>query len=75
MMRTMKDKERILLIAKVFLDLNGPATAKEICDYIEKCPVQVQKWVSPNVLGSLLKAHCCFESEKEDRPRKYWIRG
>ena len=33
-MRTMKDKERLFIIIKVFLHLNGPATAKEIVEYL-----------------------------------------
>lgn len=74
-MRELKDKERILLIAKVFLDLKGPATAKEICDYIESSPVRIQKWVSPLVLSGLLKAHKDIESSKEkNRSSKYWIK-
>lgn len=75
-MRTMKDKERILLVAKIYLDLKGPSTAKEICDYInDSCPVKVQKITTPHVLSGLLKPHKDIGSGNEkNRGKKYWIR-
>lgn len=74
-MREMKDKERILLITKIFLDLNGPATAKEICNYINSCPVKIQRWISPLVVSGLLRSHKKIESSKEkNRSRTYWIK-
>ena len=69
-------KERILLVAKIYLDLKGPSTAKEICDYInDSCPVKVQKITTPHVLSSLLKPHKDIGSGREkNRGKKYWIR-
>lgn len=52
-MRTMKDKERFYLIIKIFLDLYGPATAKEIANYLRICPVQIH--FNPTKIGVLLR--------------------
>ena len=73
-MRTMKDKERVLLITRIFLDLNGPSTAKEISDYIENCPVKLLMWINPAVIGSLLRGQKgILNNGNETRPRKYYL--
>lgn len=71
-MRTMKDKERFFLITKIFLHLNGPSTAKEICRYIEKCPVNLLMTVSPVSVGSLLRGQSWVERDKEEGS-KTWM--
>ena len=54
-MRTMKDKERLFIIVKVFLDLNGPANTRQICDYlINRCPVKLETIITPIKVGVLL---------------------
>jgi len=64
MPRTMKDSERIILIMKVFLDLKGPSTAQEIAEYVEECPVGIQKVVSSHTISSLVKGNHAFRSRR-----------
>lgn len=63
-MRTMTDKERFFIIAKIFLHLNGPATSKEISDYVNRCPVKLQKDFTPVRVGSLLRAQNWVKKER-----------
>lgn len=73
-MRTMKDKERLFIIIKVFLHLNGPATAKEIVEYLQICPVKIQKPLHPNTLGSLFRGNPQkIKAIKNTRPKKYMV--
>lgn len=77
-MRTMKDKERVILIAKIFLDLNGPSTAKEIAEYIETCPVRIQMWLNSNVVSSLLSKHKDIDGKfpkNRNSGKVFWIKG
>lgn len=76
-MRTMKDKERLMLVIKVFLDLNGPATAREITNYIERCPVRFETVLSPIKIGALLRGHKTIRKtdKTSHKPRKYFIEG
>ena len=71
-MRTMKDKERFFIIVKVFLSLYGPATAIEISNYINKCPVRMEKEFSPVAIGVLLRGHRWVEKHKE-KNKGPWI--
>lgn len=76
-MRTMKDKERFFLVVKVFLHLNGPSTAKNISEYIKKCPVRMQKEFTTVKIGVLLRGQPWIKKErKNDRePWTYSIEG
>lgn len=68
-MRTMKDNERFYIIAKIFLDLYGPATAKEISEYIHICPVQLE--VSPTKVGVLLRDQIWILRTKQKGKRQF----
>lgn len=74
-MRTMKDKERFFLVVKVFLDINGPSTAREIAEYLKKCPVRMQKDFTPVKIGLLLRGQSWLKKERigETKPWKYWV--
>ena len=76
-MRTMKDKERLLIIIKVFLDMNGPSSAKEILDYINRCPVKIQKRLTIQGIGNLLKNQRLIKKKKDNgkktRNHIYWV--
>ena len=64
-MRTMKDKERLLLIVKVFLDLNGPASTSQITDYlVNRCPVRLDSIITPIKVGALLRGHPRIKKER-----------
>ena len=75
-MRTMKDKERFYIVVKVFLSIYGPATAKEICDYLKNCPVRMQKEFTPIKVGLLLRGQAWAKKYKENNkdPWKYEIK-
>lgn len=71
-MRTMKDKERLMIIIKIFLDMNGPATSNEIASYINRCPVPIQSIVTPYKIGQLLRQQKNIKIH-DDRVRKYSV--
>ena len=73
-MRTMKDKERLFIVVKVFLHLNGPATAKEIVEYVQECPVKIQKPLHPNTIGSLFRGNPQkIKAIENTKPKKYMV--
>lgn len=76
-MRTMKDKERFFIITKIFLDLNGAATSKEISEYIRKCPVRLQQNFTPVKVGSLLRGQEWVEREidKAKKIKRYKVKS
>lgn len=63
-MRTMSDKERFFIIAKIFLHLKGPSTSKEISDYVNNCPVKLQRDFTPVRVGSLLRGQHWVKKER-----------
>lgn len=65
-MRTMKDRERFFLIVKIFLDVHGPATSREIAEYIKTCPVRLQKEFTSVKIGVLLRGQTWVNKEKEN---------
>lgn len=73
-MRTMKDKERLFLIVKVFLDLNGPANTRQICDYlINRCPVKLGMIITPIKVGVLLRGHPGIKKERVNNVTTYEV--
>lgn len=68
-MRTMKDNERFYIVAKIFLDLYGPATAKEIAKYVNGCPVKIN--VSPTKVGVLLRDQIWVLRTKQKGKRQF----
>lgn len=75
-MRTMKDVERLMIVIRVFLDLHGPATARQISDYVNyDCPVNFVRGISPTSIGNLLKGHKRGIRVKREKDRKiYWLK-
>lgn len=75
-MRTMKDIERLMIIIRVFLDLNGPATAREIADYVNRCPVNLLTPVTSLKIGGILKDKRDIIKEKgtSHKPQKYSVK-
>ena len=75
-MSRLKDKERFFLILKIFLHLNGPATAKEICTYLKNCPVKLQKEFTPIKIGVLLRGQEWVKKERkgEGKSYTYWVK-
>ena len=73
-MRTLKDKERFFLITKIFLDCNGPATSKQIAQYVMSCPVRMQTEFTPTKVGTLLRGQSWIKREQEGKKIKYTIR-
>lgn len=75
-MRTMKDKERFFIVVKVFLSVYGPATAKEISEYLKKCPVRMQKEFTPVKIGVLLRGQAWAKKNRksEKDPWKYEVK-
>ena len=63
-MRTMNDRERFNLIVKIFLYLNGPATSQEISNFLEGCPVRMQREFTPMKVGMLLRGQKWIKKEK-----------
>lgn len=72
----MKDKERFYLITKIFLDINGASTSKEISEYIRRCPVKLQKDFTSVRVGSLLRGQDWVEKEVDEvkRIKKYKVK-
>lgn len=70
-MRTMKDKERFLLIIKIFLDINGPATSIEIAEYMKQCPVKLQKEVTALRIAMLLRGQSWIKKERKKNGEPY----
>ena len=63
-MRTMKDKERFFLVVKIFLHMHGPATPKEISEYIRICPINFLEDFSPVKVGVLLRGQPWIKKEQ-----------
>ena len=74
-MSRLKDKERFFLIVKIFLHLHGPATATEISNYLNKCPVRLQKEFTPITIGVLLRGQAWVHKHRkgEGRTYTYWV--
>lgn len=74
-MSRLKDKERFFLVLKIFLHLNGPATAKDIYEYLKKCPVRFQKEFTPIKIGVLLRGQAWVKKERQGvgKTYKYWV--
>lgn len=74
-MRTMKDTERLMIIIRVYLHLHGPATAKEITDYVNNCPVNLLTFISPSKIGTLLRGKRGIKRIRKNKkhPQKYWV--
>lgn len=76
-MRTMKDKERLFIIIKVFLDIQGPSTAREISDYVNSCPIKLQMHISSGIISGLLKGGTVVDVIKGDdnTPNQYLVKA
>lgn len=74
-MRTMKDTERLMIIIRVYLHLHGPATSKEIVEYVNRCPVHLQTLVTPTKISVLLRGKKGIRKIRESKkhPQQYWV--
>lgn len=72
-MRLMKDKERLMIVIKVFLELNGPSTASEISEYANNCSVGFQMLINPRVVGTFLRGKKEIKKLSDENPQKYAI--
>ena len=59
-MRAMKDKQKIILVCKCYLELKGPSTAKELSNFIRTSSIKLPD-VSSVKISSLLKKHQGFK--------------
>ena len=72
-MRVMKDKERLFIVIKIFLHLHGPATAREIVDYINQCPVNFAMLLTPIKVGTLLRGNPQIKKVGKKKPQVYAV--
>ena len=74
-MRSLKDKERLLLISKVLCEVCGPLTSREILDYIHNFESISFKFL-PNVreMSMLLAKNPNFRSIKGKPNNKFEVK-
>lgn len=74
-MRTLKDKERLILISKVLCEVYGPLTSRQILDFIYDSKV-IRFAHLPNVreMSMLLTKNPSFESIKAKPNNKFAIK-
>lgn len=65
----MKDKEKIILICKCYLELQGPSTAREMANFIRESSLKVADVTSIKI-SSLLKGNQSFK--KSGKKVKYY---
>lgn len=74
-MRTMNDRERFNLIVKIFLYLKGPSTSREISNFLESCPVHMQREFTPLRVGMLLRGQKWIKKERINHKMKWSIKN
>lgn len=72
-MDRLNSTDKIVLVTKIFLDLNGPATAKEIVDYLNDCPIKFNKGIHIHKLSSVLRGKRQIKKEKKGKNLIYWV--
>lgn len=60
MVTKMKANEKIVLICKCYLELQGPATAREMSNFIRTSSLKVP-YISSSKISSLLKGNASFK--------------
>ena len=74
-MRTLKDKERLLLISKVLCEVMGPLTSREILDYINNFDsISFQFLPTVREMSMMLAKNPSFNSIKGKPNNKFEVR-
>lgn len=74
-MRTLKDKERLMLISKVLCEVCGPLTSREILEYIDNFEsISFQFLPTVREMSMLLAKNTSFRSIKAKPNNKFEVR-